>query len=94
MADDLVILIDRHPKWEWLEKSVYKRLQEELAKLKVEVNEEKTKVINLKERETFSFLGLIFERKLQNKESGGYKHTADESTDKLTSKIEGGISRS
>ncbi|GFR08657.1 protein YkfC [Trichonephila clavata] len=54
----------KHPKWEWLEKSVYKRLQEELAKLKVEVNEEKTKVINLKERETFSFLGFDFREKI------------------------------
>ncbi len=63
-ADDLVILIDRHPKWEWLEKSVYKRLQEELAKIEVEVNEEKTKVVNLKEGETFSFLGFDFREKI------------------------------
>ncbi|WP_264374788.1 MULTISPECIES: group II intron reverse transcriptase/maturase [unclassified Wolbachia] len=63
-ADDLVILIDRHPKWEWLEKSVYKRLQEELAKIEVEVNEEKTKVVNLKEGEKFSFLGFNFREKI------------------------------
>jgi RNA-directed DNA polymerase len=25
-ADDLVILIDEHPKWDWLEKAVYIRL--------------------------------------------------------------------
>ncbi|WP_240991966.1 recombinase family protein, partial [Wolbachia endosymbiont of Glossina morsitans morsitans] len=43
---DLVILIDGHQKWEWLEKSVHKRLQEELAKLEVEVNKEKTKIVN------------------------------------------------
>ncbi|MFT4313615.1 MAG: group II intron reverse transcriptase/maturase [Wolbachia pipientis] len=63
-ADDLVILIDGHQKWEWLEKLVYRRVQEELAKLKVEVNKEKTKVINLKERETFSFLGFDFREKI------------------------------
>uniref|UniRef100_A0A1A9X0F8 Reverse transcriptase domain-containing protein n=1 Tax=Glossina brevipalpis TaxID=37001 RepID=A0A1A9X0F8_9MUSC len=61
-ADDLVILIDGHQKWEWLEKSVHKRLQEELAKL--EVNKEKTKVVNLKEKETFSFLGFDFREKI------------------------------
>ncbi|WP_265022184.1 reverse transcriptase domain-containing protein [Wolbachia endosymbiont (group A) of Icerya purchasi] len=53
-ADDLVILIDGHQKWEWLEKSVHKRLQEELAKLEVEVSQEKTKVVNLKKGETFT----------------------------------------
>lgn len=63
-ADDLVILIDGHQKWEWLEKSVHKRLQEELAKLEVEVNKEKTKVVNLKEKETFSFLGFDFREKI------------------------------
>ncbi len=63
-ADDIVILISGNQKWEWLEKSVYKRLQEELAKLEVEVNEEKTKVINLKEKGTFSFLGFDFREKI------------------------------
>ncbi|MFP3021718.1 MAG: group II intron maturase-specific domain-containing protein, partial [Wolbachia sp.] len=50
--------------WEWLEKSVHKRLQEELAKLEVEVNKEKTKVVNLKEKETFSFLGFDFRQNI------------------------------
>lgn len=63
-ADDLVILIDGHQRWEWLEKLVYKRLQEELAKLEVSVNEEKTKTANLKRGETFSFLGFDFRKKI------------------------------
>lgn len=63
-ADDLVILIDGHQKWEWLEKSVHKRLQEELAKLEVEINQEKTIVVNLKKGETFSFLGFDFREKI------------------------------
>ncbi|NSX83934.1 group II intron reverse transcriptase/maturase, partial [Wolbachia endosymbiont of Atemnus politus] len=66
-ADDLVILISGHPKWEWLEKAVYKRVQEELAKLRVEVNEEKTKVINLKEGRIFSCLVFDFRRKITRK---------------------------
>ncbi|WP_253302079.1 group II intron reverse transcriptase/maturase [Wolbachia endosymbiont of Psylliodes chrysocephala] len=63
-ADDLVILTNGHQKWEWLEKSVHKRLQEELAKLEVEVNKEKTKVVNLKKGETFSFLGFDFRQNI------------------------------
>lgn len=63
-ADDLVILISEHPKREWLERAVYRRLEEELAKLEVSVNEEKTKVINLKKGETFSFLGFDFQENI------------------------------
>lgn len=63
-ADDLVILIKGYQKWEWLEKAVYQRLQEELAKLEVEVNKEKTKVINLKKGEAFSFLGFDFQQNI------------------------------
>ena len=37
-ADDLVILVDSHPRQDWLLKAVEKRLREELARLKVEVN--------------------------------------------------------
>jgi len=40
-ADDLVILIDSHPRQDWLVKAVEKRLREEFAKLGVEINEEK-----------------------------------------------------
>jgi RNA-directed DNA polymerase len=40
-ADDLVILVDSHPRQRWLRQAVEKRLRVELAKLQVEVNEEK-----------------------------------------------------
>jgi RNA-directed DNA polymerase len=33
-ADDMVILIDPHPHWDWLAKAVEKRLREELASSK------------------------------------------------------------
>jgi len=42
-ADDLVVLVDAHPRQAWLRKAVEKRLREELAKLQVEVNEEKSR---------------------------------------------------
>ena len=42
-ADDLVIVVDGYRKWRWLERGVYKRLLEELAKLDVSLNVEKTR---------------------------------------------------
>jgi hypothetical protein len=59
-ADDLVILISSHPKQDWVVRAVEKRLREELAKLKVEINEEKTRMVNLSKGESFGFLGFEF----------------------------------
>jgi RNA-directed DNA polymerase len=61
-ADDMVILIDSHPRNEWLMKAVDKRLREELAKLRVEINEEKSRIIDLAKGGSFAFLG--FEHRL------------------------------
>ena len=46
-ADDLVILIDAYPRHDWLMKAVERRLREELAKLQVEINEEKSRIVDL-----------------------------------------------
>lgn len=63
-ADDLVVLIDKHPRWNHLVSAVEKRLREELDKVDVEINQEKTKIANLEEGGMFSFLGFdICERK-------------------------------
>jgi RNA-directed DNA polymerase len=40
-ADDLVVLIDAHSQHDWLVKAVNRRLREEFAKLRVEINEDK-----------------------------------------------------
>jgi RNA-directed DNA polymerase len=61
-ADDLVILVDGFQKWAWLEKAAYKRLLEELDKLEVQVNKEKTQMVDLTQDETFRFLGFDFRR--------------------------------
>ena len=61
-ADDLVILIDAHPQHDWLMAAVEKRLREELAKLQVEVNEEKSRNVDLSQGESFGFLGFDFRR--------------------------------
>src|ERR1035438_1282148 len=40
-ADDMVILIDAERRSDWLVKAIDKRLREEFAKLRVEINEDK-----------------------------------------------------
>jgi RNA-directed DNA polymerase len=59
-ADDLVVLICSHPRQDWVVKAVDRRLREELAKLKVEINEEKTRMVNLTKGGSFGFLGFEY----------------------------------
>ena len=61
-ADDLVILVDAHPRHDWLMGAVEKRLREELAELQVEVNEEKSRIVDLARGDSFGFLGFDFRR--------------------------------
>jgi RNA-directed DNA polymerase len=61
-ADDLVILVDGEMKWDWLVKRVCKRVIEEFSKLKVEINREKTRIVDLKQRAKFGFLGFDIRR--------------------------------
>ena len=59
-ADDLVILIDAHPWHDWLLTAVEKRLRKELAALQVEINEEKSRIVDLGRGKSFGFLGFDF----------------------------------
>jgi RNA-directed DNA polymerase len=61
-ADDLVVLVDAHPRQRRLRTAVEQRLREELAKLQVEVNEEKSRRVDLTQGESFGFLGFEFRR--------------------------------
>jgi RNA-directed DNA polymerase len=61
-ADDLVVLIDAHPRNAWLLRVVSRRLREEFAKLQVEVNEDKSRTVDLERAESFGFLGFDFRR--------------------------------
>jgi RNA-directed DNA polymerase len=61
-ADDLVVLIDAYQRHDWLLTAVMKRLREEFAKLDVEMNEEKSKIVDLGRGESFGFLGFDFRR--------------------------------
>ena len=59
-ADDLVVLVDEYRRWDWLLVGAQKRLYEELGKLGVKVNEEKTRVVDLRTGGHFRFLGFEF----------------------------------
>src|SRR4029077_16582970 len=61
-ADDLVVLVDAPPRQRWLRTAVERRLREELATLQVEVNEEKSRRVDLTQGECFGFLGFDFRR--------------------------------
>lgn len=61
-ADDLVILVHGHPRHDWLLRAVNKRLREELAKLEVEINEEKSRTVDLEKGESFGYLGFDVRR--------------------------------
>jgi len=61
-ADDIVVLVDGFWKWKWLLNAAYKRLLEEFEKLNVQVNQDKTRVVDLTEDQTFSFLGFDYRR--------------------------------
>jgi RNA-directed DNA polymerase len=69
-ADDIVITVDgHHRKRGWAERAL-QRLQEQLAPLGVELNQEKTKVVDMLKGEAFGFLG--FDLRRVRKSKGGY----------------------
>jgi RNA-directed DNA polymerase len=61
-ADDMVILIDAERRSDWLVKAVNRRLREEFAKLGVVINEDKSRMVDLKKGESFTFLGFEYRR--------------------------------
>jgi len=62
-ADDLVILVAGGQGGEAMLAQVHRRLLEELAKLQVTVNEDKTRIVDLTQStESFGFLGFDFRR--------------------------------
>ncbi|MGY4230341.1 hypothetical protein ACVMIH_007702 [Bradyrhizobium sp. USDA 4503] len=46
-ATRLVVLIDAHKRHDWLIGAVTKRLREEFDKLQVEINDEKSRIVDL-----------------------------------------------
>ncbi|WP_245579472.1 group II intron reverse transcriptase/maturase [Halonatronum saccharophilum] len=62
-ADDIIIAVSSHPSMNWLLPKVIMRLKEELKKIKVKINKEKTKVVNLEKGEAINFLGFKMKRR-------------------------------
>lgn len=61
-ADDLLILVNHHPRNDLLLSAVNRRVREELGKLQVTVNEEKSRTVDLTKGESFGFLGFDIRR--------------------------------
>lgn len=61
-ADDLTILVGSWRRHDWLLAAVQTRLRQEFSKLQVEVNEEKSRTVDLAKGESFGFLGFDFRR--------------------------------
>jgi RNA-directed DNA polymerase len=61
-ATHLVILVDAYAQHDWLLTAVNQRLREELAKLHVDLNEDKSRLVDLEKGESFGFLGFDFRR--------------------------------
>jgi RNA-directed DNA polymerase len=59
-ADDLVVLVSSHPKASQWAPKVERRLREELGKLDLTINEEKTRIVDFGAGEPFDFLGYTF----------------------------------
>lgn len=70
-ADDMVITVSGHSsKRRWAERAL-QRLKEQLEPLGVELNLEKTRMVNTLKGESFAFLGFDF-RRVQNRNRTGY----------------------
>src|ERR1035437_4029097 len=71
-ADDIVITVSgHHTKRGWAERAL-QRLHEQLAPLGVELNKEKTKVVDTLKGEAFGFLGFDLRRSPKRKGNGHY----------------------
>lgn len=57
---NLVVLVDAYRKHDWLLEAVERRLREELSKLQVPINEEKSRKVDLEQGGSFGFLGFEY----------------------------------
>jgi RNA-directed DNA polymerase len=69
-ADDMVILIDAERRSDWLVKAIVKRQREQFAKLRVAINEDKSRMVDLKKGERFTFPGCEYRRILGFRQKG------------------------
>lgn len=93
-ADDMVALVDTHPNYgrsEWLVEGLKRRLGEEFAKLEVTMNREKTRFVELKAGESFSFLGFDFRLVKKRGEGTGKKQLRQTPRTKKRSEVLKGV---
>jgi RNA-directed DNA polymerase len=57
-ADDMVVLVDGYPQWQPHVGMIQKRLEQELRKVEIQINEEKTRVVDFARGGSFGFLGF------------------------------------
>ena len=57
-----MILIDSHPRHDWLVKAVESDTAGGMAKLQVEINDDKSRMVDLAKGGSFSFLGFEYRR--------------------------------
>ena len=69
-ADDLVVLVSSHPRAAHWAPIVERRVREEIAKLDLTVNEEKSRTVKFEDGEPFGFLGYTFRWVDQRKDPG------------------------
>jgi RNA-directed DNA polymerase len=72
-ADDLVVLVSAHPSAQHWEPKVEKRLKEELSKLDLAINEEKSRTVDFGAGEAFHFLGGYTFRWVYSRKQPGKK---------------------
>jgi hypothetical protein len=70
-ATRLVVLVDGHPRHDRLHRQVSRRIREELAKLEVEVNEGKSRTVDLVKGESFGYLWFDSSAYAAEPERGG-----------------------
>jgi RNA-directed DNA polymerase len=52
-----VVLVNNDHRQDWLMEAIPRRLREEFAKLDLQVNEGKSRIVDLSQGESFGFLG-------------------------------------
>jgi RNA-directed DNA polymerase len=87
-ADDLVIQVSWHPSADKAWHQINRRLREELGKLQVEINEEKTRYVQFDKGEHFDFLGFTY-RKTTTRQGkfGVWRQPKKKAVQKLRDKI-------
>ncbi|MGY4408114.1 hypothetical protein ACVIYL_008917 [Bradyrhizobium sp. USDA 3315] len=85
-------MIDAYKRHDWLIGAVIKRLQEEFAKLNVEINDEKSRMVDLERGERFGFLELDFLYLRFARKDAAAPYAQAQEPDSAFEGLEGGVS--